>query len=280
MYLRDFFYAHRIFTSKELRAFLADKQNKDQASYSTIANLLVRHAKKGHILKIRRGLYYSIPFEFQGGKKARVAYVVDPYLVASKLKDDAIIAYHSALSLHGVAYAYSNTHYYLTQSDFPEQFAFQGITYKAVHLPAQLLEKKMGEFEVLTINRAGISIRVTSLERTLVDVLDRPALGLSVEETWRSLQNIAYLNVAKVIAYATLLAKSSIAAKVGFFLDAHREQFMVTQEQLETLRRLRPKTKQYFYRQIGRPQRFIPEWNLIVPEIIINLKWEEYHGLF
>ena len=163
---------------------------------------------------------------------------------------------------------------------FTNSLHFKVQAYKAVHFPAQLLKKKMDEFEVLTINRAGIPIRVTSLERTLVDVLDRPALGLSLEETWRSLESIAYLNIVKVIAYTQLLAKSSIAAKVGFFLDTHREQFRVTQEQIDTLRQLRPKTKHYFYRQIGRPQRFVPKWNLIVPEVIINQKWEEHRGIF
>ena len=135
----DFFYAHRIFTTKELRAFLSPKK-KNIASHQTLANLLNYHEKHGHIIKIRRGLYYSIPFEAQG--RARTSYPVDPYLVASKLKDDAIIAYYTALALHGKAYSYSNIVYYLTSRPYREHFVFQGITYKAVHIPAQLLKKK------------------------------------------------------------------------------------------------------------------------------------------
>ena len=42
-----------------------------------------------------------------------------------------------------------------------------------------------------TLDRQGLPIRVTGLERTLVDVLDRPALAGGWEEAWRSWEGVA-----------------------------------------------------------------------------------------
>ena len=45
-------------------------------------------------------------------------------------------------------------------------------------------------FGVLTTERAGMSLRVTNLERTFVDVLDRPLFSGGWEEVWRSLEAV------------------------------------------------------------------------------------------
>lgn len=64
---------------------------------------------------------------------------------------------------------------------------------------------------------SGVDLRVTSLERTLVDVLDRPDLSGSWEEIWRSLESIEFFDLDQVITYALLLGNATTAAKVGFF---------------------------------------------------------------
>ena len=69
--------------------------------------------------------------------------------------------------------------------------------------------------------------RLTSLDRTLVDVLHRPDLAGGWEEVWRSLESVEYFDLDSVLEYALLLENATTAAKVGFFLEQHREPLMV-----------------------------------------------------
>ena len=64
---------------------------------------------------------------------------------------------------------------------------------------------------------------MTGLERTLVDVLNRPDLTGSWEEIWRSLESVEFFDLDKVAEYVHLLGNATTAAKVDFFLEQHRE---------------------------------------------------------
>jgi hypothetical protein len=79
-----------------------------------------------------------------------------------------------------------------------------------------------------------------------VDVLDRPDLSGNWEEIWRSLKSIEFFDLDQVITYALLLGNATTAAKVGFFLDQHKEVLMVEDVHLEPLRRQRPRHPHYF----------------------------------
>jgi len=109
MKLDDFFALHRVFTFNELANELS-KNRKSSAKSSTLYDLLTYHQKQGHILRIRRGLYFSIP---KGSDPNHCP--VDPFLVASKMAEDAVIAYSSALDLHGKLHTIQNRVVYLTK---------------------------------------------------------------------------------------------------------------------------------------------------------------------
>lgn len=254
---------HPVFTIKELKLFLGDYK-----SISTIANLLQYHQKKGHIQLIRRGIYAVIPKGMQG------ALIVDPYLLASKLKNDSVLAYQTALALHGKSHTIVNHFYYLTSSRPKKNFEFQGNVYQAVSIPTNL--KKLN-IEIDQINRMGLNISLTSLERTFVDILDRPYLCLSWEEISRSIENIEFLDSEAVLEYTFLLDNRTTAAIVGFFLEMNQDRWMIPTKHLEKLKKLCPKKPFYLKRSLKGPQKFISSWNLIVPQILIEKRWEEPH---
>lgn len=89
------------------------------------------------------------------------------------------------------------------------------------------MEEGQEHFAVKTLERAGLPVRVTSLERTLVDALDQPDLGGGWEEIWRSLETIEFFDLDGVVQYTLLLDNATTAAKVGFFLGQHKETLMV-----------------------------------------------------
>jgi len=263
MKLNSFFSRHPVFTVEELDNSLVDVDRKARTV------LLNYHRRKGRVLPIRRGLYVVVP----NGMDPESA-PVDPYLLASKMTNDAVLAYHTALELYGRAYSVFQRFFYLSRR--PSQpVHFRGSEFKGVLMPKALRDKGMEFFGVDSIERQGLQMRVTGLERTLVDVLDRPDLCGGWEEIWRSLESVEYFKLDQVVKYVQLLHKSTTAAKVGFYLEQHKNTLMVDERYLDELRKLVPRQPHYLERSRRNGGRLLPEWNLIVPEEVIQRSWGE-----
>jgi hypothetical protein len=86
---------------------------------------------------------------------------------------------------------------------------------------------------------------------------------------------VEYFDMSQVIRYTELLDNATTASKVGFFLEQHREQLFVSTDDLERLRQLRPESPHYMDRSHGGDMMFLSDWNLVVPRIIAERRWEE-----
>ena len=84
-------------------------------------------------------------------------------------------------------------------------------------------------------------LRATTLEKTLVDVLDWPDLTCSWEGIWRSLESVEFIDLEQVIAYVCLLENGTTAAKVVFFLEHHKTALRVEDVHLDPLKKLLPR---------------------------------------
>jgi hypothetical protein len=179
-----------------------------------------------------------------------------------------------AQHLRGKAYSVFEQFQYLT-ARAARPVTFRTYRFHGVSFPRKLSVAGQASWGVDTAERAGLSVRVTSLECTLVDVLDRPHLAGTWEEIWRSLEAIAYLDLAQVVAYTLLLGNATTAAKVGFFLEQHREAFMVEEAHLQPLRLHRPRRPHYVGRRNRRSGRLVPAWNVIVPREVCARAWQD-----
>ena len=275
MQLNNFFAKHPVFTLEDISQFYAsyrhDNGTSEKSGQGTLKALLAYHQKQGHIVRVRRGLYYSVPLGF------KKTYPIDQYLVTSKLADDAIISHYAALDLNGVAYSVRYEYTFLTTHQDIRSFQHQGCVYKPVLQSESLIKAKKTDFAVETQDRLGMAIKITSLERTLVDILDRPRLAGGWEEIFRAFEAVSYLQIEVMIQYAKLLGNATTSAKLGFLLDQHREQLMVTDKQLNQLKRLSPQTPHYIDRHKRSNGKVLKDWNLIVPVDILERSWEEHH---
>ena len=200
--------------------------------------------------------------------------MVNPYLVAAKATTDAVIAFHSALSFHGYAYSQFNTVTYLTIQKETKPFVFQATEYVGVTQTRALIRKRKVDFFVEETEQMGMSVRVTSVERTLVDCFDRLELAGGIEEVWRSAQLIPQLKVREIYEYVRILNNSVTAGKVGLFLQLNKEHFRVKEEELDLLRKRRPANKCYMVPG-ERGGKLVSEWNLVVPRYVLEQGWEE-----
>ena len=264
--LPAFFAAHPVFSRAELTAYLWTYRS---ATPKAVDALLRYHVRVGHLIKLRRGLYAVVPASADPGTSP-----VDPYLLASRLAGDAILGYHTALGFHGKAHSVFQEFHFITGTA-PRPFRFRGQRFHAVAFPRKLVRTDKEGFGVEMRDRAGLDVAVTGLERTLVDLFDRPDLGGGLEEVWRSLTTVEYFDLEAVVEYAALLGNATTVAKVGFFLETHRERLMVGDAHLAGLHRRRPRQPRYFEKRNAGKGRFVAGWNLVVPDWFMSLVWEE-----
>lgn len=261
-----FFRKHQVFTREEFDAHLSGL---GQTGSRTRESLLNYHRGTGHVILIRRGLYAVIPAGEDPG-----AYPVDPFLVAGKLTKDAVLSYHTALEVHG--YAYSIREHLIYSTCRPvSPVTFRSHVFRGVSFPRALSCKEEEDFGVTTVDRAGIEIRVTSMERTLVDMLDRPSLSGSWEEIYRSLEAVEFFDLDTVVKYALLLGNATTIAKVGFYLEQHQESLMVEEHHLIPLRERRPRQPHYLDSSNRKSGKLVADWNLVVPADLLNRTWGE-----
>ncbi|HMJ10544.1 MAG TPA: hypothetical protein VK524_04010 [Polyangiaceae bacterium] len=261
----DFFSTHPVFTHEEYRA--AHGHGRER-SPRTADSLLTRHLGAGRLLHVRRGLYAVVP----AGANDQ-DFQVDPFLVASKLTKDAAVAYHAALQFRGKTYSVWHRFAILTRTHL-RPFTFQGNEFVGVAPPKPVRDSPDFGGGLVTEPYAGGEVRVTTLERTLVDLLDAPALGGGWEEVWRSLEMVEFFDLDAVVTYALELGTALTLARVGFFLEQHREQLFVEDRHIAPLRARAPKQPRYFdaTRASGR---LVKPWNLVVSERVLSRSWED-----
>lgn len=215
----SFFAHHPVFTTDEFAA--TNKRTKRDSKQA----LLAYNRRTGRVLNLRRGLYAVVPNGIEPS-----SFMVNPFLVAAKSTNDAVIAYHSALSFHGYAYSDFNIFTYLTTQKETSKFTFQNSEYVGVTQPKALLKQGQELAAVDLVEQNGLDIHVTSLERTLVDCLDRLDISGGIEEVWRSLELVTYLRIRQILEYVVLLDNAVTTAKVGFFLDINKDRLCPSEE--------------------------------------------------
>ena len=261
----DFFATHPVFTHEE---YVAGRGARGDRSPRTADSLLARHAATGKILHVRRGVYASVP----AGTRANV-FQADPFLVATKLAPDAAVAYHAALQFRGRAYSVWHRYAVLTRSHL-RPLSFQGSEFVAVRPPRALDGLPDLGGGVATEAHAGGIVRVTTFERTLVDLLDAPDLGGGWEEVWRSLEMVEFFDLEAIVTHALHRGSALTAARVGFFLEQHREELFVEERHLKGLREQAPRQPRYFDRE-REDGRLAKPWNLVVPQRVLDRSWAE-----
>ncbi|MBL8112683.1 MAG: type IV toxin-antitoxin system AbiEi family antitoxin domain-containing protein [Acidobacteria bacterium] len=255
----DFFARNPVFTRTQ---FGAERGN---ATPRTASNLLAYYVREGRLLRVRRGLYAVVPHGLEAA-----TFIPDPYLVATQLAPDAVVALHSALQYRGRTYSVWNRFHVFTTTKV-NAFTFRGSSFVAIRPPDRT---KGPGGSVVEERHSGGMVRVTSFERTLVDLVDDPEAGGGFEEVWRSLEMVEFFDLEAVVAEALARTNAITALRVGFFLEQHRESLFVEERHLEPLRARRPRQPAYFDARRS-PGRLRADWNLIVPEAVIHRRWAE-----
>jgi predicted transcriptional regulator of viral defense system len=189
------------------------------------------------------------------------------------LAPDSLVAYHTALQFHGIAYSLHFQYVFQSMKKI-RNFQFRDDRFKMTAYSKSLPENKRFIFTD-KIDHHGFNVRVTQLERTLVDTLDRINLSGGLEEVWRSLNSIQKINVDNVRDYAFLLGNSTTIAKVGFYLRLHQKRWSVSEDYFAAFEKYLPRSVHYLDRRNRINGKYIKEWRIVVPQELIEEGWEE-----
>ncbi len=256
-----FFRTHPVFRTDQ---FLAAAPS----TRATAHALLRAHRTSGRLTNLRRGLWAA--------HEHRDDQVVDPYVVASVITDDAIVGLHAAMELHGFGYSMHSIVTYYAARPVPS-FECQGTLIRGVTHPKRLVEQELARLETLAIDRLGAQVRTTSVERALVDMLDRQELSGGIDEVWRTAEQLGWLDDRRLLTYVRARRSAALAARVGFLLEQHPQlQFPASglAELREMATTLSPGPFELAPQERG-PRQYLHAWRLRVPQAVIDRAWEE-----
>jgi hypothetical protein len=89
------------------------------------------------------------------------------------------------------------------------------------------------------------------------------------------LESVEFFDLEKIVEYTLLLENATTTAKVGYFLEEHRESLMVEESHLKPFRELRPRQPHYLDRAHRKGGRLVADWNLVVPVAVLERSWAE-----
>lgn len=204
-------------------------------SSSWAKNILSKLAGHGAVQRVGRGKYVVIPADVMYGRKS---YVADPLVLANELmkENDYCVAYCSAAHVHGLT----------------EQMPFK----TTIAVLKQMRHIEVGNVSVIfvTLKKSkffgcedtrylDVTLKVSDLEKTVVDCLDRPEFCGGLSEVARILSNAfedGRVDYQRLVSYVRRLGSHAVAQRLGFILEylEERKRLRVDSEVFDDLLQL------------------------------------------
>lgn len=259
-----FFSEHPVFRRAEYAAAVGR-----QPGDKVVTAMLAQHLKAGNIRRIAREVFASIPQH----AKAQ-GWTADRFLAASRLRPDGVIAYHSALELHGYAYSEWNQVQVVSAGE-PGTYKTTGFVCRFVKLPRASSDPQGTMVDgVTTVDRLGLDVRVTTVERTIADLFDRHDLAGGAEELFNSLDLVVRVDADTLARHTRARGNAAAAGALGFWLEREREQLAVPERVLEELRTLAPAGLRYALGAKPGSGKTARGWNVILPAGVVERRFE------
>ncbi len=217
----------------------------------TADSVLYSHKKKGLITSVRRDLYAAISLETG-------APVCTPFEIASAISKGSYISHHSAFEYHGMANQVFSEIYVSSGPKF-SSFEFEGKLYTRVASKSAAGVLQSGK------------IRVTDVERTIIDsIKDFTKIG-GLEELLRCLSMVTYASQEKLIKYLEIYSNRFLWQKTGYILSCFPN-MKLDGSFFDLCRRNAGRSTRYLYEELKYESPvFAREYSLYVPEDMLKI---------
>lgn len=237
------------FTKKDL---MINFNNKSQFD-----NWIKKQSKRESIKKIRNGLYVAV--DTMGVINAT------KYEIGSKATNDAVICYHSALEYYGLTNQVYNYVIVGSLNRF-NSFEFEGIDY---------YYKKYNNYNQVLFNEIN-GIRVTSLEKTIVDCIDDIDYAGGIEELLNAIDMIDKLDEQKLLEALASYDEVLLYQKTGYILEQFNDSLRLSDDFFNKCIKKMTNQIKYFLNDEYNDVVYNSKWKLMAP---YNLKTRINGGL-
>lgn len=163
----------------------------------------------GYVRKIRRNLYTCL--NFSDGSD-----VANRFQIASNINENSYVSYHSAFEFYG----FYDQVYFQMQVSSPKRFSsfdYDGYSYVGY------MNGMDKQIEIVQ------GIKVTSLERTIVDSVDMLGKVMDAEELVKCIDLIGLVDESKIIEILEAYDKEVLYRKVGYVLSLYKDDLRLSE---------------------------------------------------
>ena len=229
--------------------FTAEYVNQYYDNVESTRSALKRLMNQKLIMKIRNNLYTCVSGETG-------ASVANRFQIACMITDSAYISHHTAIEYHGMSDQVFYYVYVSSKTRFHD-FEFDGYTYKYIASKTQS--------GVENVQYSG-GIRVTNLEKTLVDSVKDMDKIAGMEEIIGFIESIRKLDEQKVCKYLAEYRNQFLYQKMGYLLETFSTSVGITEEFYTFCQGHIEKSKRYLSNDIYQGT-YNAKWKLIVPDM-------------
>lgn len=217
-----------------------------------LQNKIQKFVIDGKIIKIKNGLYAMV------NPLVNDIYS-NKYELATSMFDDAYIVYHTALEYHGLSNQIYNTVQVGTKKA-ERKIEFNGYTFEFYNnLKSEYIESYY----------QNSLIRVTSLEQTIVDCLNKIKIAGGIEEVSTAIGGITYIDEKKLLNVLKIYDDKNLYKKVGYILNRINKN-LVSKNFYDVCKIKMGNTVGDLRENRKLPSLFDREWNIIVPKYLVN----------
>ena len=178
-------------------------------NFDTAGTLLKNYQKKGYVQQVKRNLYVAINLADQQP-------VVSKFRIAGRITATACVSHHAAFEYYGCANQVSYQVEVSSETPFAP-FNFDGNAY--AYIAARI---KDGVTE-----RGGV--RVTDIERTILDGINDFEKVMGLEELLRCLGMVTSVNEERLSVYLAAYGRQFLYQKAGYILRHFRRNWNLSE---------------------------------------------------
>lgn len=235
-----------VFTIKEVEQMTGNIKT----AYSQLDRLM----KKDLVRKVRANIYSPV-------NPVTMQIAATRYQIACAITDTAYISHHSAFEYYGLANQVFNEVYVSSETRF-NNFVYENISYRYV-------ASRINEGIDNARNTTGV--RITDMERTVVDSIhDFNKIG-GFEELIDCLEGIHYLDEIKLLKYLGAYRNKSLYQRTGYILQHYKNEMQISAAFLKKCRDKIGSSRRYLVNELTDNNIYSSEWQLMVPEDLFEI---------
>jgi len=214
----------------------------------TSYSLVNRMIHKGLVKKIKSDLFSCV-------NPATGDVFASKFQIACKSSATAYISHHSAFEYYGIKNQISYEVIASSKNPF-KQFEFEGMSYKCISSKIDV--------GIIQPNHSEL-IRVTDLERTVVDsIKDMDKTG-GLEELLNCLSLLHFLDAEKLKIYLDVYGTQALYQKTGLLLEHYAKELQIPAAFLEYCSSKIDKSTRYLSKELIHNGVYSSKWRLVVP---------------